>query len=183
MAVSGMKKLSAVTPIEETDSLLYALQRLRCVELQTETGQSPPETDTGRLTAAIGQAREAIDFLSGYGKKTRGLFASPVERDWNRDWPEGETTADAAVMLAERMTKLRSGLTNVRILQEGLLPWKMYGGALPESRTKFTKTICGLLPAGADLTALEAALEPYACVMEEILQPDGTESSPKQDKN
>ena len=168
MAVNGMKKLSVVTLREETDGLLYALQRLRCVELQTETAESPVTADSSRLSAAIGQAEEAADFLAEYRVKAGGLFASPVELDWDQSWPEGETLAEKAAALSRRMTEIRSALTAVRVNREGLLPWKAYTRDLPGSRTKYTNTICGLLPAAANMEGLGAALAEYACVTEEI---------------
>ena len=170
MAVSRMKKLSVVTAREDADGLLYALQRLRCVELQTETAAPPPETDAAELTAAIARAGEAVDFLAGYRVKTRGLFVSPVEKDWDQRWPDGDALAKEAAALSREMTGIRSTLAALRYAREGLLPWKHYAGDLPESRTKYTETVCGLLPAGADQDALENALEPFACTVEEILQ-------------
>jgi len=170
VAVSGMKKLSVVTPREDADGLLYALQRLRCVELQTENAPPPPENDSGQLTAAIAQAGEAIDFLSGYRVKTRGLFASPIERDWDQHWPEGEALAAQAIQLSQRMTQIRTELTALQTEREGLLPWKAYTRDLPESRTKYTRTVCGLLTAGTAVAALEEELAAYACTMEEIPQ-------------
>jgi len=170
VAVSGMKKLSAVTLRENADGLLYSLQRLRCVEVHAETETLQPAGEGERLTAAISRAQEAIDFLSGYRVKTRGLFVSPVEKEWDQGLPEGESIADEAVALAGKMTEIRSEQTSIRVMREGLLPWKRYTRDLPESRTKFTKTICGLVPVSVDFGEMENSLQEYACAVEEIPQ-------------
>lgn len=172
MAVCNMKKLSVAVLQEEADSLLYALQRLRCVELVTDA-----ETDTGtnvspdpRLSTAQAKAAEAIDFLSGYRQKSRGLFASPVEVEWDEGWPEGEAVVEEAAELAAEMESLRREIEGLRHQVEGLRPWQSYTGDLPEGHTRTTRTVCGLLPPLVAVTSLDAALEPYACVTEEIPQ-------------
>lgn len=172
MAVCNMKKLSVAVLQEEADSLLYALQRLRCVELVTDA-----ETDTGtnvspdpRLSTAQAKAAEAIDFLSGYRQKSRGLFVSPVEVEWDEGWPEGEAVVEEAAELAAEMESLRREIEGLRHQVEGLRPWQSYTGDLPEGHTRTTRTVCGLLPPLVAVTSLDAALEPYACVTEEIPQ-------------
>lgn len=172
MAVCNMKKLSVAVLQEEADSLLYALQRLRCVELVTDA-----ETDTGtnvspdpRLSTAQAKAAEAIDFLSGYRQKSRGLFASPVEVEWDEGWPEGEAVVEEAAELAAEMESLRREIEGLRHQVEGLRPWQSYTGDLPEGHTRTTRTVCGLLPPLVAVASLDAALEPYACVTEEIPQ-------------
>lgn len=169
MAVSGMKKLSAATLRDEADSLLYELQRLRCVELQTRTELPRQERNTD-LPAAIGQAADAIDFLSGYRVKTRGLFVSPAEKEWDAAMPAGRELAEKAQTLSRQLSGLQSRQIGIKNRREGLLPWKQYTGSLPESRTRYTRTVCGLLPMAADMNALEQALAEYACVAEEVQQ-------------
>ncbi len=169
MAVSGMKKLSAATLRDEADSLLYELQRLRCVELQTRTELPRQERNTD-LPAAIGQAADAIDFLSGYRVKTRGLFVSPAEKEWDAAMPAGRELAEKAQTLSRQLSCLQSRQNGIKNRREGLLPWKEYTGSLPESRTRYTRTVCGLLPMAADRNALEQALAEYACVVEEVYQ-------------
>lgn len=172
MAVSNMKKLSVAVLREEADSLLYALQRLRCVELVKDA-----ETDTGtnvspdpRLSTAQAKAAEAIDFLSGYRQKSRGLFASPVEVEWDEGWPEGEAVVEEAAELAAEMESLRREIEQLRHQVEGLRPWQSYTGDLPEGHTSTTRTVCGLLPPLVPVASLDTALESYACVTEEIPQ-------------
>lgn len=175
MAVSNMKKLSVAVLREEADSMLYALQRLRCVELVTEAETEPStnvsSTQNGidpRLGVAQAKAAEAIDFLSGYHVKSRGLFVSPVEVEWDETWPEGESVVDEAVALAAEMEQLHREIQQLRHQREGLLPWRCYTGDLPEDRTRTTRTVCGLLPPTIDMAGLDMALGEYACVTEEI---------------
>lgn len=170
MAVSNMKKLSVAVLREDADGLLYALQRLRCVELVTE-GENESSTNVAqdpRLTSAQARAAEAIDFLSGYRVKSRGLFASPIEVEWDEGWPDGESVVDEAVALAAEMESVRREVQQVRHQLEGLRPWQSYTGDLPEGRTRTTRTVCGSLPPMADMAALDTALGEYACVTEEI---------------
>lgn len=173
MAVSNMKKLSVAVLREEADSLLYALQRLRCVELVMDPEMTEQATNVSpdpRLSAAQTKAAEAIDFLSGYRQKSRGLFASPVEVEWDEGWPEGEAVVEEAVALAAEMESVRREIEQIRHQTEGLRPWQSYTGDLPEGHTRTTRTVCGLLPPLVTVTSLDAALSPYACVTEEIPQ-------------
>ncbi len=175
MAVSNMKKLSVAVLREDADGLLYALQRLRCVELVTD-GENESSTNVAqdpRLTTAQARAAEAIDFLSGYRVKSRGLFASPIEVEWDEGWPDGESVVDEAVALAAEMESVRREVQQIRHQIEGLRPWQSYTGDLPEGRTRTTRTVCGSLPPMADMAALDTALGEYACVTEEILWATG----------
>lgn len=175
MAVSNMKKLSVAVLREDADGLLYALQRLRCVELVTD-GENETSTNVAqdpRLTTAQARAAEAIDFLSGYRVKSRGLFASPIEVEWDEGWPDGESVVDEAVALAAEMESVRREVQQIRHQLEGLRPWQSYTGDLPEGRTRTTRTVCGSLPPLADMAALDTALGEYACVTEEILWESG----------
>lgn len=175
MAVSNMKKLSVAVLREDADGLLYALQRLRCVELVTD-GENESSTNVAqdpRLTTAQARAAEAIDFLSGYRVKSRGLFASPIEVEWDEGWPDGESVVDEAVALAAEMESVRREVQQIRQQIEGLRPWQSYTGDLPEGRTRTTRTVCGSLPPMADMAALDTALGEYACVTEEILWATG----------
>ncbi len=179
MAVSNMKKLSVAVLREDADSLLYALQRLRCVELTTTAlgepdgsavvGQTEEQT---RLTTAKTQAKEAIDFLSGYRVQMRGLFPSPVETEWDERWPDGETLVQEALRISQEMEDAQRERLTCTNQREGLALWQNYTGALPEERTKTTRTICGLLPALVPMETLDGALADYACVVEEVWAAD-----------
>lgn len=171
MAVSNMKKLSVAVLREEADGLLYALQRLRCVELSAspeEPDASVQNADKSRLVVAQTQAREAIEFLSGYRVQNRGLFPSPIEVEWDENWPEGESLANEAVRLAKTIELAHRERLKLINQKEGLAPWQNYNGDLPESKTKTTRTVCGLLPGLFPMDTLDEALADYACVVEEI---------------
>jgi len=176
MAVSSMKKLSVVTMREDTDSLLYDLQRLRAVNLQrTNYGEDLPEgsffqdgVGEQNLTEALAKGHMAIDFLSRFCTKQKGLFAPPVEKEWQKDWPDGIDIVEKACSWANEMERLKARANSLAVEREGLLPWKKYPYPLPVSETESTKTMCGLLSAGADRNLLSQMLETYACVLEEI---------------
>lgn len=192
MAVSNMKKLSVVVLREDADSLLYALQRLRCVELTATDAEPLPDatnseeivsaisTDKTKLAEAQSKAQEAIGFLSGYRVKARGLFVSPVEVEWDESWPEGEALVEKSVALSQEMERLRGECIRIAHKREGLLPWQSYTGALPEEKTQTTRTVCGLLPGTLPPTALDEALADYACVTTLVSGADAKEKSRSQ---
>ncbi len=183
MAVSNMKKLSVAVLREEADSLLYALQRLRCVELTTAaidqepSGSAKPTEENARLALAKTQAGEAIDFLSGHRIRTRSLFPSPVEAEWDERWPDGEALVQEALRIAQEMEQAQRERLLCTNQREGLALWQNYTGALPEERTKTTRTICGLVPALVPMETLDEMLADYACVAEEVQPVNGTEKN------
>jgi len=188
VAVSSMKKLSVVTMREDTDGLLYDLQRLRCIDLQQiptaeANGSRPSVLEEDLYTEAITRAGEAIGFLSQYHIKNRGLFGAQKEIPWDRQWPAGQELTEECLTLASQMQRNRSELASIAAGREALLPWSDYRYPLPGSKTVCTETLCGILPAGTDWENLQARMAEYACVLEKISGRAEAESAKKQKKD
>lgn len=178
MAVGKMKKLSVISMQADADSLMTELQRLRCVDLSASTTQLGETMHTPARDAALAaeiakvserlrNARLVIDFLSQYHKKTRSLFAPVHEVDMEGDTrqnAETEATLSLALGIEEKLRRVKNDMQTLENDRLSLLPWAAYTGVLPQSKTNFTETICGILSGGMDVAVLDRALTSYACI-------------------
>lgn len=186
MAVGKMKKLSVVTMRSETDKLMMELQKRRCVDLSASVPESTvPNTpsmhaeESALLQKKLRDARQAIDFLSQYHKKTRSLFTPMTTVSFSADTHETAETESAisrAVALEDRLRRIAGELMAMENEQLALYPWRGYTEVLPVTETYFTKTVCGTLPGGVEPNGLDTMLGAYSCVIE-IVSADKTSSA------
>ena len=192
MPVSTMRKLSVVSWHEDTDQLMRALQKLRCVDIcRTET---PPENDdlrdasvfysedAGQLdrfdasaqTAAvhrrIGEAKAAADFLAQFETKKKGLFHPARELSLDEfeagEAIDAENVVNQAQALSDELTRLQARAGSFRNELSQLKPWEDYPLELPTSSTFSTKTVAGFFPVATDFKALNERLADSAVVLE-----------------
>lgn len=178
MAVSEMKKLSAVVMKDDTERLIAALQKLCCVEIsETDTSDgtlAPTDTKEASetLTRDIATAKRAVEFLMQYDCTKYSMFDAPKTASID-DFDSGLDAvtlgeAKTACALSDRMAKLKTQAADEKAALEALEPWEDWDVALPEDVTRHTVTLGGTLSANADITALSQKLGEYACIMQTV---------------
>ncbi len=183
MAVAQMKKLSVVALEKDTQRLIAALQKLRCVEIpentfinvQTEgtlAQAADISQEMGELLSQIAAARRAMEFLTAYDTGKHSLFAPPMEASID-DFDSGLDTivmdeVKAANALAAQITQVEGKIVQLEGEYSAYQPWLGEKIALPGGRTAYTRYLCGTLPINADMTAIDEKLADLACETWEV---------------
>ncbi len=178
MAVNEMKKLSCAVMKSDVDRLMRALQKLSLVELirtETDDGElirTDVSEESAQIASQIAAAGRAVEFLMQYDTRKYSAFTPPQE-NMADDFDSGLDVIVAASVrsansLAEKIASLNSKASELSSVIEALAPWAGWEMALPEHRTSRTVTVCGTLPANAQLDAIEAKLSETASVFQLI---------------
>ncbi len=178
-----MKKLSVVALEKDTQRLITALQKLRCVEVSENAfadvqadGVQVVATDVsqemGKLLAQIASVRRAIDFLTAYETGKHSLFDPPMEASID-DFDSGLDTiamdeVTAANALAAQIAQAEGKIVQLEGQYGAYQPWIGEKIVLPGDRTTHTRFLCGTLPLNADMAAIDEKLTDLACEIREV---------------
>ena len=165
MAIVKMDHLRLLAMRADRQAILWALQRLGCVEI-TE----PQSADSGLLDMlerpdkhALERARaeqqslhRALDALARYAPVKEGLFRErPVlseEEFFDADrYAAALTTAQQITDLEHTLQKLTGDQNRIAAQRSALQPWLAFSGALDAQPTASVYTELGVLPAKAVL--------------------------------
>lgn len=184
MAVSEMKKLSAVVPKSEADSLIASLQRLSCIEIiKSEIPEgdgvncADVSEDTEVVSEALSETVRAIEFLTAYDTNKYGLFDAPPEASVE-GFDSGLDaivygTVQSANRLSQEINRLTSAISDVSARIEALKPWADIRVSLPEDKTAHTVEIAGTFPQSVRMETVEEKLSDYAVCLEQIGESGG----------
>ncbi len=163
MSVSVMKKLTAITPLRDTDRLLRRLLRLRCAEIRTmPVGELPDggkllrcDCEAARAAAEkrVADVDAALRCLDGYSIAPRPWHRSPIaitaevfEATGCREAAEG-VVAEVLAIRDERAEALRD-LRRMEELRAALRPWFNSDEPLAYADTALCELWLGTLPPG-----------------------------------
>ncbi len=177
MAIAKMKRLRVISLARQRDELLAKLLSAGCVEITEPAAELADPAWTALLHrdgASLAQLRSqqsavnsALEALQQYAGLKKGLFLrrrGVEERVFLR-----ESTVTKALKKAGEINdcvgKLRQSQTQSSHLQAQRLslgPWASLDLPLETGETEYAQVNFGVCPAGAELSALEAALEEAA---------------------
>lgn len=169
MSVSVMEKLTVIVPKAESDALLRALMRLRCVShapLADGDGIPPPEADVAGATARVARIAAVLPALTKKSKRKKRLFATTpyVSADFlgeARDTRAWKTVTETERLL-QRQSELRAAIEASDERIAALTPYLAFPLPLSFRGTDTTCHLLGRLPAGIRAERAEAALDELA---------------------
>lgn len=179
-----MKKLSAVVPKSEADSLIASLQRLSCIEIikseETENKgikNVDVSEDTEVVNTALSETSKAIEFLTEYDTNKYGLFDAPAEASVE-SFDSGLDaivygTVRKANKLSQTINQLTSTISELNAKIEALKPWSDIKVSLPEDKTAHTVQIAGTFPQSVRMETVEEKLADYAVCLEKTGESGG----------
>lgn len=150
MAILKMKKLSLITPRDNTRKLIKDLMWLNCVEI-IQQKESDISQDVSETKHRLEKIISALDATDKYRQK-KGLFSSSEELS-REGFEKISEQSEEIYRLIDRVletqavkTKLKSAINTLssRIFQ--LEPWKNFNLRLDETSTAQCNIICGTLP-------------------------------------
>ncbi len=178
-----MKRFRILTLRSEADSLISSLRSLRCADIEKtlpppdDVGQALEEYDVSEdlsaVKAKISETTAALDFLTLYAKKSRGLFRPLPEADERQaalpppDDPRYGTVKHVLGIRDEK-TRLSSEKTALENEVESLMPWEEFKSPIPRSKTTATESVVGSVSAKVPVGKIEDSLEGLAAVVETV---------------
>lgn len=188
MSVSRMKKLTVLAYNTDTDAVLRALMRLRCVDLRSVEGvgkEKKPirfEDDGARAKAEaqIQRIKRAIPMLAKYSmrKKSFGRTVHRINRDVFVSEGRAQVardTVDEAICIQERTEALLSEQTRQGSLISSLSPWMEYDAPLDVMGSVKTDTAFVISSEGTHSLQTREILEKAGAYLELVSQ-DGKNS-------
>ena len=165
MAIVKMDHLRLLAMRADRQAILWALQRLGCVEITepqcADSGlldmlERPDKHALERARAEQQSLRRALDALARYAPVKEGLFRErPVlseEEFFDADrYAAALTTAQQITDLEHTLQKLTGDQNRIAAQRSALQPWLAFSGALDAQPTASVYTELGILPAKAEL--------------------------------
>jgi len=175
-----MKRLTVLTPRNDSDALVRRLMKLKCVEINTTVLDEEGELyrndcDTARAEAEkrVSSIAEAIPVLDKYTVTKSPWRDKPINTSTGLFRKTGSYHAAWAVVdevleLKATMTECHheDGRMAARIAM--LNPWLNYDLPLETDETRSAYLWLGVFPAAVRISAVQAALEPYNAGVEEV---------------
>ncbi len=160
-----MKGLSLLAPLEDRDTLLRDLQHFGCVALEQVEAEDfqAMGSQAGDLRQQTRQIQEALDLLKRYAPRKKPLLSPrrdiSAEAFWDEtQWEDGLDLAHRLLRQQQTLDSLSARQTQLESQKLALLPWQGYSLPLEAQGTRSSRLICGTLPAGVHLAAVEAGL-------------------------
>lgn len=195
MAVSEMKKLSAICVCADVDETIKKLMWLSCVDVrqteQTDGGEKMPDVDMriAEKTKLLAKIKAAMDLLALYDSKKWEEYKDPARRkkkmfsppdlvDMDEFMDAGKY--DLTLRKLNRITSLSNQLHSKReeyaalcARRASLAPWKdCYTVPLGEKETKSTDITIGVAGAKTTQDELEKSIDSDRCAYVEIVSRD-----------
>ena len=180
MSVSSMKRLALFVCRDQADLLTKKLIRLRCVEIRAAEPEADAEYAAKRYAvearraeaeASVGQIHAAIEALSPYATRARGLFSGKRRIDPDRFLSDGSadrarSAAEEALRLTARQAEIKGELSVLRTNADAAAPYLAHELPLGLEGTKETDLLLGYLPAGLDFDDIGRGLFERGAVTE-----------------
>ncbi len=163
MSVSIMKKLTAITPLRDTDRVLRRLLRMRCAEIRTlptdelEGGGQLLRCDCEAARAAaerrVADVDTVLHFLEGYATTPRPWRKKPI--DITTEVFESTGCRRAAEVVVEEVLAIREARAEAQAetrrteeMRAALQPWLDYDDVLTGADTALCELWLGTMPDG-----------------------------------
>ena len=172
MAVTKMKKLSAIVPKADTKKLIRELQKLSCVEIKKNEADAPRVTDNSeisRLEALLAESKRAVEYMTEYTLgKGFSIDAPSISLE---DFESGldiitEEEVYKTNKLCDDITRIKGKIADIKNRIEALMPWKELSVELPYHKTAKTVSVAGAFPSNAsyELITRELGDLPYTII-------------------
>jgi V/A-type H+-transporting ATPase subunit I len=169
-----MKKIKLFAVRSQKEELLSELQLTGCVELsEPETHLKEPEilsmvkrevSDLDRYRAEHQSLVRALELLDQYAPKKSPMFSVRPEITCSKLLDETNMAhwlelAKKLEVYDSQIRRLCAEESRLKSLIESLMPWEPMDLPLDSAGTRYAAAVSGMVPASADLDALDKALE------------------------
>ncbi len=180
MSISVMKRLTVLAPLNQADTLVRRLMKLKCVEISRTSLDDDGELlrhdcDTARAEAeaSVAKVAEAIPFLDKYTVKPGKWRDKPIST--SAEGFRGTGGYDTAWEVVEEVLALKATLTAC-YAEDALLeskramlrPWLEYDTPLEMQGTQTCCLWLGSMPAETPISAVVEALSQTCAAVEEV---------------
>lgn len=196
MAIVRMKRLRILALEKDRSQLLDLLQRLGCVQVESQTGKfsdpewgeqlCKPETLLEETKARVSTVKNALDAMTKYaGVKdsiVKKLFTArpemtlpELQKETFLD--EMQSGAEEIIDRARRITELSAERGRAEARLAAFYPWRELDIPLDYEKTNFLAFCPGICPSGADTNELQRILREEASAAEAfVISKSDTES-------